>query len=143
MSISERLPMIIVVATLALGASAIGWRFLGPPPKANPVSVNVPALSGAALRGKRAYDTNCASCHGANGAGSDQGPPLVHDIYNPGHHADEAFLRAARSGVPMHHWPFGDMPPQPQVKFEETKDVIQYVRELQRANGIFYKPHQM
>jgi mono/diheme cytochrome c family protein len=93
--------------------------------------------------GKAAFDANCSSCHGANGAGTDKGPPLIHDIYNPGHHADAAFVLAARKGVRRHHWPFGDMPPQPQVTDSQISAIIQYVRELQAANGISYRPHRM
>jgi cytochrome c551/c552 len=35
------------------------------------------------------------------------------------------------------------MPPQPQVSDEELAAIIRYVRELQTANGIFYRPHRM
>ncbi len=100
-------------------------------------------LSALALEGKVAFDRNCAVCHGQEGRGTTQGPPLVHDIYNPGHHGDPAFIAAARRGVRSHHWSFGDMPPQPQVTDAELQAIIRYVRELQEANGIFYKPHVM
>jgi hypothetical protein len=35
------------------------------------------------------------------------------------------------------------MPPQPQVSDEQLKAIVQYVRELQIANGITYRPHSM
>jgi hypothetical protein len=35
------------------------------------------------------------------------------------------------------------MPPQPQVTGKEMATIIQYVRELQLANGITYRPHRM
>lgn len=70
------------------------------------------------------------------GAGTEQGPPLVHRIYEPGHHADAAFHMAVRAGVRQHHWRFGNMPPQPQVSEAELRTIIRYVREVQRANGI-------
>ncbi len=79
------------------------------------MDVIIPRLSALAEAGKTAFDSNRAACHGVTGAGSDQGPPLVHDIDNPGHHADGAFVRAARQGV----------------------------RELQEASGITYRPHRM
>lgn len=107
------------------------------------VSVKVPPLSMRSAVGKTAYDAVCAQCHGANGAGTTQGPPFVNDIYNPGHHADEAFIRAVRQGVRRHHWLYGDMPAQPLVTDVQLKAIVIYVRELQQANGIFYKPHQM
>jgi hypothetical protein len=53
---------------------------------------------------------NCAVCHGPAATGSMQGPPLVHEIYEPGHHPDELFVRAVMEGVAQHHWDFGPMP---------------------------------
>jgi hypothetical protein len=35
------------------------------------------------------------------------------------------------------------MPPLPQVSDEEVAAIVRYVRELQEANGIFYRPHDM
>jgi mono/diheme cytochrome c family protein len=106
-------------------------------------NVKVPALSVQAADGKEAFDANCAACHGRNAAGTKNGPPLVHDIYNPGHHSDDAFLFAVMRGVSQHHWPYGDMPPQPQVTAQQIAAIVRYVRELQIANGIRYRPHRM
>ena len=100
------------------------------------VDVAIPELSPAAQSGKKAFDTNCAACHGANAAGTDQGPPLVHIIYEPSHHSDPSFVLAVRNGVRAHHWPFGDMAPVPGVSDDELLAIIAYVRELQRHNGI-------
>lgn len=102
-----------------------------------------PELSAMAAQGKIAFDANCASCHGANAAGTQKGPPFIHDIYNPGHHSDKAFVLAVKQGVRRHHWPFGDMPPQLQVTDQELAAIVRYVRELQKANGIIYRPHTM
>ncbi len=88
-------------------------------------------------------DANCAQCHGANGAGSDKGPPLVHDIDNRGHHADAAFFFAVKRGVPRHHWVFGDMPPRPQVTEDDVYAIVRYIQELQEENGILYRQHRM
>ena len=57
-------------------------------------------------------------------------------IYEPSHHGDEAFQRAAAVGVRGHHWPFGDMPPVEGVTRGDVTMIIAYIRELQRANGI-------
>lgn len=101
-------------------------------------AVLMPAeLSPAAEAGQVAFAGNCAICHGENGGGTNQGPPLIHIIYEPSHHADIAFILAARNGTRAHHWRFGDMPPQPQVSEQEIADIIQFVREVQRRNGIF------
>ncbi len=102
------------------------------------VQVSVPALEGAALIGERVFNAKCAVCHGRNAAGQ-QGiaPPLVHKIYEPGHHGDGAFMLAARTGVRAHHWRFGDMPPVEGVTDAEIDAIVAYVRALQKASGIF------
>lgn len=104
------------------------------------VEVTVPAqLSAQARQGEGYFNVACASCHGADAAGQDGiAPPLVHRIYEPAHHGDMAFVMAARAGVQAHHWPFGNMPPVEQNLTDgEIGAIIAYVRELQRANGIF------
>ncbi|MEE4010581.1 cytochrome c [Roseibium sp. FZY0029] len=101
------------------------------------VEVQVPALEGEALAGETLFRENCASCHGENAGGREGiGPPLVHKIYEPGHHADGAFLLATARGVRAHHWPFGDMPPVEGVSQADVEKIVVYVRTLQRANGI-------
>ena len=94
-------------------------------------------LSQSAQIGKLGFDAKCAACHGVNAAGQDGvAPPLVHMIYEPSHHGDEAFQRAAAMGVRGHHWPFGEMPPIEGVTRGDVTMIIAYIRELQRANGI-------
>jgi mono/diheme cytochrome c family protein len=101
------------------------------------VNVTVPPLDAEQQAGAAAYAQNCASCHGENGAGRDGvGPPLVHIIYEPSHHADGAFYVAVQLGVRAHHWNFGDMPRQTHVTEGEIAQIIAYIRALQRANGI-------
>ncbi len=95
-----------------------------------------PTLSSAGQMGQIAFDDNCAACHGAKAAGSENGPPLVHKIYEPSHHADFSFVRAAKGGVRAHHWRFGDMAPVPGVTDKQIEWITKYVREMQRANGI-------
>jgi mono/diheme cytochrome c family protein len=100
------------------------------------VNVTVSPLSERAESGQAVFEANCLSCHGAHGAGSKAGPPLVNKIYEPAHHPDPSFYRAVSRGVRQHHWKFGDMPSVRGVDKTEVADVIAYVRELQRANGI-------
>jgi mono/diheme cytochrome c family protein len=140
---TDRLPALGVLAFILTGIILFGWKFIGGPGNPNIIDVKVPQLSEQATAGKQVFDTNCAVCHGETANGSDQGPPLVHNIYNPGHHADMSFVMAAKRGVRAHHWPFGNMPPQPQVKEDEIPLIIRYVRELQAANGIGFQPHKM
>jgi len=138
-------PLNILLAAVMLGGlGVLSWQlFGGSSAAAAAVDVKVPMLSARAVAGRTAFDVNCASCHGKSGSGTNLGPPLIHDIYNPGHHADESFYRAVQQGVQRHHWQFGNMPPAPQVVESQIADIVRYVRELQEANGIFYKAHQM
>ena len=99
--------------------------------------VVVPELSPAAKQGKFIYDKSCAACHGLNVAGTDKGPPLIHSLYRPGHHPDEAFFSAVTSGVRAHHWKFGNMAPIPGgVSEDRMRLIIRYIREMQVANGV-------
>ena len=139
---------LIVLAVLIAAAGAGWWQYSqmqtmmdggGSTTAGGPmVNVTLPAsLTAAAQDGKILFERTCAACHGENAAGSDKGPPLVHKIYEPGHHGDQSFLLAARNGVRAHHWKFGNMPAQPGVRDVEAAAIVTYVRELQRANGIF------
>jgi mono/diheme cytochrome c family protein len=86
--------------------------------------------------GEALFTQNCSPCHGARALGSEQGPPLVHIIYEPSHHSDESFRRAASLGVVPHHWSFGPMPAITTVTPEQIEQIIGYVRWLQRQAGI-------
>lgn len=101
------------------------------------VEISLPQLSERAKVGEAAFTENCATCHGTNAAGQDGiAPPLVHIIYEPSHHGDQAFYLAAKNGVRGHHWPFGNMPPVEGITDQDIAHITFYVRELQRANGI-------
>lgn len=126
--------MVMIVAAVAGLVLVLFWVF-----RREPVirTVVVPELTATARAGKQLFDRSCANCHGENARGSEKGPPLVHKTYHPSHHADIAFELAVRRGVRAHHWLFGDMPPQPAVPTVEVSQITQYVRELQKANGIY------
>lgn len=124
-------------------AAAVGCSGLEGP---TPISVKTPAPepspsarhgdgSPTYLAGQELFNKNCSQCHGAEAAGSDLGPPLVHELYLPYHHPDFSFHAAVNKGVKMHHWFFGDMPPIPGVTDEEVGRIICYVRTLQRDSG--------
>lgn len=143
-------PSEILLAVVVLGGIGIGgWQLFGNSGAGGSdggvttVTVKLPTLSAQAAAGRVAFDANCVACHGKNAGGTNLGPPLVHDIYNPGHHADESFQRAVRQGVQQHHWPYGNMAPLPQVSDSQLAAIVRYVRELQQANGIVSRPHQM
>jgi mono/diheme cytochrome c family protein len=121
---------------VVIGSGAVLW-WLKPGPTSTVVNVKVPELSAVAQAGQEAFQVHCAECHGPAASGTDKGPPLIHKWYHPNHHADAAFLLAAKRGVPQHHWQCGSMPPQPQVGERSIQQITQYVRELQQANGIY------
>lgn len=126
------------VLVLAIGAYFVANRGPEPTSEGIPlVAVTVPELSAAERAGEASFNAKCASCHGINAAGQDGvAPPLVHFIYEPGHHGDQAFLVAVQLGVRAHHWPFGNMPPVEGITETEVASIVTYVRALQRANGI-------
>ena len=147
----------LIAAVFVAGVGAVIWQATRPAPQTGGISmdmtppdttqteegaaivaVSLPEnLSSDAGIGKRAFDSVCASCHGQNAAGRNGvAPPLVHRIYEPSHHADEAFQRAVQNGVRAHHWNFGNMPQIEGLTRADVQYITRYVRELQRANGI-------
>ena len=86
--------------------------------------------------GERLFEASCARCHGERASGAETGPPLVHVIYRPSHHADAAFHRAVRLGVLPHHWGYGRMPPVDGLTEAQVDSIVAYVRWLQRKAGI-------
>ena len=97
----------------------------------------VTELTSMAITGEGLFNTHCSLCHGINAAGTGSGPTLINRIYYPGHHPDSSFRNATRRGVSRHHWGFGDMPPVSGLAEEDVEKISCYVREMQRANGIF------
>ncbi len=146
MKSTTRVAIFAVLAVLAV--IGFGAAFFIDTNPTKPISVTkpeikLPDLDFQASIGKKLFDTNCSTCHGNNATGTSSGPPLLHDVYNPGHHGDAAFYRAVKLGSPQHHWKFGNMPPVPAVNEAQVRSIIQYVRALQAANGIVYKKHTM
>ena len=121
-----------VVQIAALLLAACG----GPDQDGARASLELPPTPPDHAEGERLFNANCASCHGLHAAGTATGPPLVHVVYEPSHHADAAFFLAITRGVRAHHWRFGNMPPQPQVDRAAAEKIVDYVRWLQRQAGI-------
>ncbi|SHM58088.1 Cytochrome c [Paracoccus solventivorans] len=136
----------VLVAVIAAIATGGAWWLWGQSDDAGRPAeegqalavVTMPAtLSPEAEVGQQAFAVNCASCHGTNAEGrAGTAPPLIHKIYEPGHHSDMAFVLAARNGVRAHHWPFGNMAPVPGLTDADLGGIIRFVREVQVANGI-------
>lgn len=87
--------------------------------------------------GEQKFNANCSTCHGLGGVGTTHGPPFTHKVYEPNHHGDAAFQRAAANGVKAHHWQFGDMPRIDAVQPTDVDQIVPYVRWLQKQAGIF------
>ena len=87
--------------------------------------------------GKMNFDAYCSSCHGNTAGGTDKGPTFISRIYHPGHHSDGAFFAAVHNGARAHHWKFGDMPSIPAVNDSQLEYIVDYVRAVQKANGVF------
>ena len=129
-----------IVPILVIGALMMGVYFLfsrdGKKPDTS-VAVKLPVLSTTAASGQAIFKINCSQCHGPSAGGTTQGPPLIHKYYEPNHHADGAFYRAATNGVRAHHWRFGNMPPIRTVTTQDVSKIIVFIRDVQKANGIF------
>ncbi|MDH3445933.1 MAG: cytochrome c [Deltaproteobacteria bacterium] len=127
----------LILAIILVGGAIVfgGYYFIGDRAEERK-AVIVPNLSPEAKLGQVGFQTHCVACHGENAAGTDKGPTLIDNVYRPAHHGDFAFVRAVTLGVPQHHWFFGSMPPLPQVTRKEIDQIVVYIRELQRANGI-------
>ena len=148
----------VIGAVFALAIGVFGWQVLNTDPAqlassggmvpqdttsiedgAPLAEVKVPAeFSPNANVGKAIFEAKCSVCHGQNAAGQNGiAPPLVYQIYEPGHHGEGAFVSAALNGVTAHHWNFGNMPKIEGVTAGDIKLVTAYIRELQRENGIY------
>ena len=117
-------------------AAAVAVALMGCEPAPPPASFDPGPVPPQLVEGERGYDANCRACHGQLGTGSEAGPPLVHRIYEPSHHADAALRLAVTRGVRAHHWTFGNMPPIPAMDSAAIADVTSYVRWLQQRAGI-------
>jgi len=100
-------------------------------------AVGAGPVPGEFQAGEAKFNASCAACHGPQGVGTKQGPPLVHKIYEPNHHGDAAFQLAAANGVKAHHWEFGNMPKIDGVTSNDVDQIVAYVRWLQKQAGIF------
>jgi mono/diheme cytochrome c family protein len=94
-----------------------------------------PAAPSGAEPGAALYQSNCASCHGADLRGTDKGPSHLSIVYEPNHHGDDSFRSAILNGAQQHHWNFGDMAAIPGLDDNEIDDIIAYIRSEQERQG--------
>ena len=131
--------LILLAACGGAGQDEYGQQQTHDAHDSTPASITTGEHSQSGQAGQKLFAANCIQCHGDNAAGTSLGPPLVHQIYEPGHHANAAFVLAVTRGVRAHHWNFGNMPPVEGLTIQEIHQVICYVRELQLANKIIEK----
>ena len=122
---------------IVLAACVISLLGCDQPASKGKLAIPEEGFIGDARQGQNLYRRACQRCHGLDASGSKQGPPLVHKVYEPGHHADLSFYMAVSKGTRAHHWTFGDMPPIPGIAPDDVGHIIAYVRNLQRRAGIF------
>jgi len=130
---------VVLISAAAMAACDAGSE-AGAERSADEIRALLPEVAEAApaqvTGGKTLFEQFCSVCHGPVADGTEQGPPLAHRIYEPSHHGDAAFMLAVRIGVRAHHWRFGDMEPLPQVTDDMVREILAYVRWLQRQVGI-------
>lgn len=74
--------------------------------------------------GRKAFETRCARCHGADGNGGEMGPPIGVRLAT---RDDEQLAGLIRGGVPLRGMPPG------QIADSELADLIRYLRTIQRG----------
>jgi mono/diheme cytochrome c family protein len=126
---STRLRTLASFAVATAGVAALAACADDGPEEAT--TSTAPTSAGADL-----YAANCASCHGADLRGTDDGPSHLSQVYAPDHHSDDSFRAAVANGSPAHHWNFGDMAPVPGLDDEQVDAIIAFVREQQERHGL-------
>ena len=129
----------LTVIALAIAVGISLFLVFKEKPKPDKVAVSLPEFSESAKLGQKVFNRACAKCHGINAGGGEKAPSLISKAYAPGSHADGAIYFAITRGVRRHHWNLGNMPAQPKIKPDEIKALTAFIRETQKANGI-YKP---
>ena len=122
-----QVPTALRVAVLACAALAV---------PASCSSGDSPPAASSGGAGAALYAQSCASCHGRDLRGTDQGPSHLSEVYAPDHHPDSSFRAAIVQGTRAHHWDFGDMAPVTGLSDGEIDEIIAYVREQQAAHGL-------
>lgn len=122
---------------LVAGAAAAGLLSLAPAAYAEGQDQPPEGMPFKHGKGYELFQENCAECHGAGLDGTDQGPPLLHGYYKPGHHADFAIFRAIEQGTPQHHWNFGDMEPVEGVDRQQAGAIVEFIRWFQQKEGLY------
>lgn len=130
--LNRRAALMMAVGLVAvLAVAACGDSSTDEPAAENDAGASFTSADGAEL-----YAQGCASCHGADLMGTDQGPPFLDAVYEPGHHGDASFFLAVARGTRAHHWNFGNMPPIEGLSDEQVSAIVAFVRARQAEAGI-------
>lgn len=101
-------------------------------------SPTIPELSQAAQHGRVVINEKCQECHGVDGTGGTRtGPPILHSMYREEVFPDFQFKRSVLEGKREKNWRFGPMPPVKGLSDTDLTDIIAFVREVQKASGIY------
>ena len=99
--------------------------------------INIPELNAVEMRGREAFNSLCADCHGADGTGdTDIGPPLMHPYYRKDLLSDEDIIKAIGRGTPEDKWKYGHMPAQIDVSNEQALEIVEFYNALRRVNNL-------
>ena len=82
-----------------------------------------PVLAQAPDPGRKAFESRCARCHGADGRGGEMGPAIVERLTT---RDDEQLRELIRSGVPARGMPPTDAPA------GEVNDLVKFLRTIER-----------
>ena len=95
-----------------------------------------PVSSQSFQQGGIAFIEECAGCHGRLAQGTDRGPNLIHPDYGPGNRSDAQIRQVVREGVPTRRRDYVDMLPTTNLSEHKLEQMVTYLREIQRMNGI-------
>jgi alcohol dehydrogenase (cytochrome c) len=74
-------------------------------------------------QGRKAFESRCARCHGADGNGGEMGPPIVLRISG---RSDELLTKLVHEGLPARGMPPSD------IAMPEMGDLVKFLRSIQR-----------
>ena len=131
------LPLLLVLAPATLAACGGGTSQQGPASSATAASTTSDDGEAQAARGAKLYADNCASCHGANGEGSNGTPPVVgKDALPLDPRPDQKFRKVQfHTALDVAQWVVKNMPPNAAGSLKENEywDIIAF--DL-KANGV-------
>ncbi len=87
-------------------------------------------------QGRSAFARHCASSHGRLAGGTTSGPGLLGAPFGLSAMPDEAIRSAVLEGVPPRNDAYRPMGPSPEIAPGELDDIIAFLRELQRLQGV-------